>query len=118
VRSHVFGILVIDSLVNEIVLIQNDFMLFDSGNFLVDLSQLGLLDSLILGQIFEDLLPLSEILLMDGGFQILSLSLRVSLFWAWMRNDCWRGSLSDWALHFHWTLGHRRGHCAPPADGA
>jgi len=55
---------------------------------------------------------------MDGGFQILGLSLRVSLLWAWVRDDCWRGSLSEWALHFHWALGDRRGHCAPPADGA
>ena len=55
---------------------------------------------------------------MHGGLQILGLSLRVSLLWAWMGDDLRRGSLPDWALHFDWTLGHRRGHCAPPADGA
>ena len=32
-KTHIFGILVIDFLVNEIVLIQNDLILLDLGNF-------------------------------------------------------------------------------------
>lgn len=35
--SHILGVLVIDFLINEIVLIQDDLMLFDSSDFLVDL---------------------------------------------------------------------------------
>ena len=35
--THVFSILVIDLLINQIILVQDDLVLFDSGNFLINL---------------------------------------------------------------------------------